>query len=146
MTTIEEDYAELLEALVLISADVTKAAAISKHEDSQFARRTYIRSVVALFEANANLMADVCIKSQERGEVSFTIAEDAALREENYTLDNKGIASSRKSFYPMQSRFRLVARLFGKIHNVEFNVDASNQGWEFFSRAIEIRNRINASA
>jgi hypothetical protein len=140
MSERDRDIERLVAALSQLSEDVSLAASLP---ESQFARRAWTRAVFALLECNTNLMADVILKANSRGEVSLSPAEFAVLREESYRLTSNGReAKSHSSFSPLRGRFRFVVELFAKLYDVEFVLDSGGAGWSMFSDAVDVRNRI----
>ena len=136
------DVARLVDTVTILSEDVRYAAGLSKIEDTQFARRAYVRAVFALVEGNINLMVDVILRAYARDEIELSSDEIAPLREESYELSEQGKAVIKPRFYSFQSRLRFVLGLFPRLYDGSHSVDVSGQGWNQFKEAIQLRNRI----
>lgn len=66
---IERDVERLVDALNLLSTDVKAAANLSRIDDTQFTRCTYIRAMFAMIEGNIHLMSTVIVSASNRGEI-----------------------------------------------------------------------------
>jgi hypothetical protein len=140
MSERDRDIERLVAAISQLSEDVNLASSLP---ESQFARRAWARAVFALLECNTNLMAELVLKANGRGEVALSPAEYAVLREESYRLASNGReAKSHPSFSPLRARFRFVVERFAKLYAVEFELACGGSGWSAFSDAVNVRNRI----
>ena len=144
------DVEELVEAVVLLSADVKAAADLSKVlGDTQFARRTFVRAVFALVEGNMNLMASVCLQSADRGEVQMSVNEREVLSQER-NVQRKSMGTTIPKFKPAKDRLGPLMNIFARLYGRTYALNKSNAGWRSFATSVELRNRIthprNASA
>jgi hypothetical protein len=98
--------------------------------------------VFAQIEGNINLMADVIVEAQKRGEVTLTTQDVELLLEERRSTDATGTVVTRPKFVPVRDRITPVIELFASIYGSSFKPDKSTTGWERFLRAMELRNRI----
>lgn len=89
MTTqiLEQDIEQLVGALHVLASDVEAAAGLSRHSDTPFTRRAYVRAAFALVEGNLNLMAEVIILAEQRHEVHLLPKDFEILRQERLTSD-----------------------------------------------------------
>lgn len=139
---LDSDIAQLVEAVQLLASDVVLAGQLSGVKDTQFARRAYVRAAFALVEGNLNLMADVILRTSDRGEIQLSLDETQVLRQKRASIDKNGMQIVSVKFVPIRDRigpvFEMFARQFGKM----FRLDKNGSGWVAFHEAIEIRNRI----
>lgn len=131
---------ELKSTYSVLGADFDAALAIIKEQDdSQFARRTLVRTLFAFVEGLNNQLASVAAAS----EVGLSGGELAALREETYEVNDKGEVVIRSARISLKRRIRLVLRCFPRIHGASFQPDFGGQGgWESLHEAIRVRDRL----
>lgn len=139
---LEADVERLVDALLVLTSDVKFAANLSEVADTQFARRTYVRAVFAQIEGNINLMADVIVEAEKRGEVTLSAQDMELLLEERQSTDSIGAVVRRPKFVPVRDRITPVMELFASMYGGSFKPDKGTTGWELFLRAMELRNRI----
>lgn len=139
---LEADVKRLVDALLVLTSDVKLAANLSQVADTQFARRTYVRAVFAQIEGNINLMADVVVEAEKRGEITLTTQDIELLLEERRSTDGAGTVVRRPKFVPVRDRMTPAMELFASTYGASFKPDKSTTGWERFLRAMELRNRI----
>jgi hypothetical protein len=139
---LDDDLRRLVEAIQVLAGDVQFASRLSCLNDSQFARRAYVRAAFALVEGSLNLMADVILAAAIRNELELTSAETAVLRQEQVITGRDRRTTVRVAFVPIRVRLSSVFTLFSRLYGTSFVVDKSTSGWRTFTTAIEIRNRI----
>ena len=142
MNKVDSDYNDLIEMIQLLSSDVKVASELSSHNDSQFARRAYIRCVFSMIEGNIFQMKAVILKAFEGGHLTITLAEQALLREESYDLANNGACKIQQKFIRLQQNIKFTLALFARMYGETFEPDTSIHGWDSFNTAVKIRNRI----
>ncbi|MGG4095304.1 hypothetical protein [Paenibacillus lautus] len=133
----ERDH--LKDLVVSTYEDVKISHEILQNNDSQYNRRTYIRTAFAAVEASSYLLKQHCI-NENNGEV-YSEAEIALLNDETYFLNNKAEASVRQNFLPVADNFKFAIKMYLKLNpNKELELDTL--GWDYFKKAIAIRNKI----
>jgi hypothetical protein len=132
---------ELLEMVDALGEDVRESASLSRINDSQFTRRIYIRSVFALIEGNIFQMKRVIIDAYDKGKIKLTSAEEAIVKEETCDL-SKGKPRVQTKFLPILENVRFTIPCFARAFGGNYEPEYSNQGWQYFQKAIKICNRI----
>ena len=132
-------YKELIEVL---SNDLIASGAELTKPNTQFRRRTLVRSFFAQVEGEAFLRKRFALEQREGGDVEFSAAEFAILREEQYDLNNKGAVRTQQKFLKLADNLRFSFRAFAKAFGSSYSLDVSGSGWQSFKNAIDIRNRI----
>ncbi len=109
--------------------------------DSQFNRRTYVRTVFSVIEAIVFWMKSVAIDNHNTLNV---FSEDilSLLREEYIDLDDKGNPVTRTKYIQIEKNIRFSTWAFFKSLKMEFKLDCSGREWLMFKSAISARNRI----
>ena len=69
-----------------LSSDVAAARAAMVSNDTQFARRQFVRTTFAKLEGLTSTLKQLCL----RPPTTYSAAESALLREETFSLDDKG--------------------------------------------------------
>ena len=139
---LEQDIERLVAALRVLFGDVGAAADLSEIEDTQFARRAWVRAAFALIEGNLNLMANVILLAEERKEITLQAKDFEILRQERHTSDENGVKVVRLKFVPIRDRVAPLFQLFAGLYGKSFRVNKDTPGWMHFKDAIELRNRI----
>lgn len=142
MPTRDDDIDALVEAVQVLARDVQMAAHLSQHQDSEFARRAYVRAAFALVEGNLNLMADLVLRSHHRGEVTLSQQDLEMLQQTRETTDEGGFTVVRVKFVPICDRIAPVFNLFARVFGKTFRTDKSTKSWRAFVDTVVIRNRI----
>lgn len=126
-----------------LTHDVLQAATLLKRSDSQFARRTYCRTVFSLMEGVLFALRYWELQTIEFSAGTMlrfarTDAERTLLREIEYNLEDNGTLKERPRFQQFLPylRFTLNTCRAWKV------VDYSGSGWHAMRRAQEVRNRI----
>lgn len=130
---------DLLKELVVSTyEDVKSSHETLQNNDSQYNRRTFIRTAFAAVEASSYLLKQHCIKENNG---IFSAAELALLNDESYVLNGKAEAAVRQNFLPVADNFKFAIKMYLRlIPNKELELDVV--GWDYFKKAISIRNKI----
>jgi chorismate-pyruvate lyase len=129
---------ELKGTYAVLKGDLDAAVALAKEHDSQFARRTLVRTLLALVEGLTNQLAAVVAAC----EVRLSAEELAALREEACDLNDQGEVKTRKVRIPLKERIKVVLHCYPRIHEASFEPDLRGEGWKSLNQAIRVRNRL----
>src|SRR5215471_15046290 len=94
--------------------DVGTALRRCKQDDSQFNRRTLVRTVFACIEAMTYGLKQDCLITLETSAGTLPVSElgplIALLKEETYSLDGKGEPQGQARFLPTDQNFRFAIR------------------------------------
>lgn len=124
----------------VLVGDVVAAAERVKGNENQTYRRELVRTVFSAIEGlHWKLKRDVFRHAQVVADL--TPHEVAALLEETYSVDDRGMVRAQPKFMPLLSAIRLVITIV-KRYRPTYEVDFNHVGWTNLCRAVEIRNRI----
>jgi hypothetical protein len=116
---------------------------LDENPDSQFARRTYIRSTFAAIEGCIWILKMVCLNSKPiNGIRTMSVAEFALLKEESYELKNNGEVSTSPKFLKLADNVKFTFKAINKGFKAEIDLEVGGAKWNYFLQAITIRNRI----
>ena len=132
---------DLKAAFSTLMADLNHAADSAQKDDSQYARRVYVRSAFALIEGVSYAFRQVTLASlKETGVLS--IAETALLSESRFDLNRKGKPKETEQFLRFPESLVFSLESYAKSHGATFEVDKSCRGWQFMQAATQVRNRV----
>jgi hypothetical protein len=134
-----DNYQALFHELML---DVEAARDALAASDTQFNRRSYVRTALALIEGETYLRKQYALMLHELRSVKLTDAEVVLLKEEQYRLNNKGEPDSQSLFLKLPDNLRFSFRIDAKVHGREYKLETGGQGWESFKMALAVRHRI----
>lgn len=129
LVPLAEDLDELLN---LLGADRT----------SQFARRTYIRSIATFVEAWTNAIKLLCTEGSRVAIQPFTGAELALLRDVAFDLNDKGEPVANVKFLKADRNFRFAFAAYAKLMGSDVQLRTDQNGWARFRDLIRLRNRL----
>jgi hypothetical protein len=139
------NYSKFCKAL---ADDVNAAADLLRANDTQFTRRTYLRSCFALvdgmlFAHRTVVQAYTKDAAESPLPPKWTEAERMLLQEVEYELADNGTVKVRgQKFQPFLKYTRFIFNVPAKHHRKSNPVDYGGSGWQSFRAAYEIRNRI----
>jgi hypothetical protein len=142
MTSRNTAVNELKATYTTLKGDVDAADGFRKTNDSQFARRTLVRTLFAFIEGLTNQLSSVAAASAPTDTGIFSPGELAALREESYEVNDQGEVETRSARISFKRRIRLAFRSYPRIHGASFNPDLGGQGWSALLDAVRIRDRL----
>ena len=125
---------------ILFEDLITSAKLLSG--ESQFSRRSYVRTLFALIEGMVYQMKRVALCAYEADQVEFNEAEISILKEETYELTTKGTAKSRQGYPKTLENILFAFYVYGKVFKSIFEPDVRSNGWQSLQQAMKIRNRI----
>jgi hypothetical protein len=135
---------ELKDPLIVLLQDAEEAETnLDANPESQFARRTYIRSIFSALEGTVWLLKTACLAAVDAtGKQLFTPAELALLREESYELRSNGEIKVSAKFLKLPDNIRFIYKFINKRFNSNIDTGSGGKKWEQFLISLEIRNRI----
>jgi len=108
--------------------------------DTPFIRRTFVRTAFAVIEGVISFLKAYALSKLPSEDV--TPAEAAMLREESFTLDDRGRAQVQPKFVPLDTNIRFAFSMFGRAVGRKIELDTSGPEWRQFRAAITVRNRL----
>jgi len=126
-----------------LAADVEKADALLRDDDSQFHRRVYVRNLFAYLEGVAywmrqNAMDIDKIILKRGGSIDWD--RHTLLGEEIPTIADNGKIRRRRQKASFKSRFSFSVRAYAEI--VRCTEDIFGPGWQRLLEAVELRDRL----
>lgn len=109
-------------------------------EDTPTARRDLVRSTSSAVEGLLWQLKELIARDAWRFS-QMSPHERAALAEESYSVDERGVVRVQPRFLPTATSIRLVVNIVQK-YRPEYSLDFSHVGWQCLKDAIEARNRI----
>lgn len=110
--------------------------------NNSFWRRTYIRCLFAIIEADISMRTQLIIMSKNQGDLELTCAEESVLLEVQYKLKKNGEVNLQEIYYPLPERYRFTFRLAARALLSSFQIDCTGESWRNFQSLIKVRNRI----
>lgn len=108
--------------------------------DTPTHRRELIRSTFSAIEGlHWQLKRDVLRHAEVV--TRLTAHEYAALMEETYAVDDKGVVRSQPKYLPLPTAIRLVVSIVQR-YRPEYKLDYQHVGWSNLRTAVEVRNRL----
>lgn len=99
-----EAVTQLKATFKILAEDVAAAVTLAKTEDTQFARRTLVRTLLAFVEGVVNQLSSVSVASAPPETHIFSLQELAALRAETFDVSEKGEVRVRSAKVPLKPR------------------------------------------
>lgn len=111
-----------------------------KKADTQANRRELVRATFSaveglLWQLKQGIFEDATVLER------ISIHEQSALREETYSVDQRGKVNAQPRFLPITVSIRLVVDIVQRFRP-KYELDFSHVGWQCLRNAIEVRNRI----
>jgi hypothetical protein len=128
--------------------DACEAENYLKNNDSQFARRTYIRSVFAYMEGTIWLLKQLIIQTvfQSKAVTNplqlLSLAELALLSDVSYDLKDNGEPYEQPKFLPTSKNLRLTVSVLNRFTGGSIDLQTNSTTWNRFNQTIQVRNRI----
>ena len=129
-----------------LANDVKEAADLLRANDTQFIRRTYLRSCFAFIDGvlfARRTIVNEYTKDETNSPVpnKLTDAERMLLQEVEYELaDNGSVKVRGQNFQPFLKYLRFIFAVSAKSKREPNVVDYGGTGWQAFRAAYEIRN------
>jgi hypothetical protein len=125
----------------ILNRDVDAATAYGQLEKTPYAQRALIRAHFALIEGLSYSLRQVTLASLQ-GTEFLTEAEVALLREERYSIDEKGHPKIAQQFLKFPDSLLFSIRCYIKNHGVTFDPNTTHPGWSAMRRAVKLRDRV----
>lgn len=133
--------AQLQAVWSILNRDVEAATAYGQFENTKYAQRALVRAHFALIEGLSYALRQVTLASLH-GTEFITEAETALLREERYSIDEKGHPKSAQQFLKFPESLLFSIRCYIKNHGATFDPDIQHPGWSAMRRAVKVRDRV----
>lgn len=124
----------------MLLADVVRADAAHRADPGQGAKRDFVRTSFAAIEGAVWSFREQ-IRALATSTEELSDAERTVLSEIAYSVDKTGRLSPQAKFLTLPAAIRLCARIGQRIAPAA-NMDFAGAGWQNFTLAIDIRNRI----
>ncbi len=141
-TPIGRVLAESRDILKLLYEDVELAERMWREQDSQFWRRTFIRSVFALIEGFTYRLKQVALEASKKFSIELSKSEIALLLEESYEVNDKGQAETRPDYIQLPRNIRFAFRMYSLAYGINYQLKIDDDGWLSFKEALKVRNRL----
>jgi len=136
-------FGDIKHLLKVLLEDVHSAEKLLEQNDSQFARRSYIRSIFAYVEGSVWLFKQLCLYAvRSVDEITVTNSEYSILEEKSYELKRNGEIQERIKFIRLPDNIRFTFKILNKFLLRDVDIKAGTKEWEFFLIALNIRHRI----
>lgn len=136
-----EAVVQLKAVWAILNSDLDAALAHGRQANTSYAQRALVRAHFALVEALSYQLRQISIASLE-GTNFLTSVELALLKEERYSVDEKGRPKTTEQYLTFPQSLLFSIRCYVKNHGAEFQPDLSGSGWNAMRKATEIRNRV----
>jgi len=134
---------DIMNPLIVLLEDAHSAEQLLDENDTQFARRAYIRSVFAYIEGTVWILKQTCLKAKPiSGNRRMSLAEYALLSEETYGLKSNGEPEVLTKFYRLPDNVKFIFGLINKLFQAGIDLGVGKKKWDSFLKALEIRHRI----
>lgn len=134
--------AQLKDVYRILSDDMELAVAHNMAHPSPFSHRTVVSAFYSLVEGLAFQLRQVTVASLEPHPGHLTTAELVLLREERYSLNDKGETEVSDRSEPVPKKLLFTLKCYGKCHGTLFKPRTDQHGWNALKRAVRIRNRV----
>jgi hypothetical protein len=135
---------QIKDSLMPLLEDAADAESyLDNNPHSQFARRTYIRSIFSCIEGTIWILKDVCFNAKPiKGKRTMSVAEYALLKEESFELKNSGEPSTSAKFLRLPDNIKFTFKTINKLFRSEIDLKIDKKDWTDFLESLEIRHRI----
>jgi hypothetical protein len=128
----------ILDLWTTLVCDVAAARAAMVSNDTQFARRQFVRATFAKLEGFTSALKQQCLRSPQ----DYSAAEIALLREETFSLDDKGESRAAASHLKLAANIQFAFRMYARHCDVRFSLPTSESEWSDLKLAMAVRNRL----
>jgi len=125
-----------------LADDVRIAQAALAASDAQYARRTLVRAFFAAVEGITFAIKQTALRAHSEGATSFSAPELALLREEKYSLDREGVASSSSLFLRTEENVTFALTMAFRRYGQRHARPRSDPGWSAFRASLALRHRL----
>jgi len=122
-----------------LDSDVETARAAMVSNDTQFARRQFVRATFAKIEGFTSALKQLCLQSSTP---TYSAEEIALLREKTFTLNEKGEPRETANHLKLAQNIQFAFRMYARFCDVRFSLDTSESEWSDLKLAMAVRNRL----
>lgn len=124
----------------VLAEDVIRAKQRMEDDPSDFHRREFVRTTYSAIEAQSWQLKMYLIE-HVIDKKTASVHEVSALKEESYTINDKGEIYIQPKGYSLKLGLRLVFSVL-KNHDVPVQIDFASAEWMNIDHALKIRNRV----
>ena len=106
--------------------------------DTQFARWQFVRATFAKLEGFTFTLKQLCLRSPSK----YSAAETALLREEAFSLDDKGEPRVAANHLKLAANVQFAFRMYARASDLRFSLRTSESEWGDSRQAMGVRNRL----
>jgi hypothetical protein len=139
--TLENAREEFVRMFFALREDAVHWLPTSQGPDNPFRRRAFVRATFAFVEGTVHVMKRIALAMGEAGEIEFSNAELAVLREEHYELGS-GKAQTRKMKVRTLDNVRFAVDSFARAHKLNAYLKVDGPGWQTVQAGLRIRHRL----
>ena len=136
------DTRQIAETISELNEDLTRAREYMGEQDTQFARRTALRTCAALIEGVVHQITAFALQEAENAPDLFSSEDVLILKEVSVSLNQKGEIEERANYQKLNPKLIHSVRCFLKVFEEEYSPDTSLHGWEALGQFLKIRNRL----
>lgn len=128
--------------------DASAAEKYLKDNETQFARRAYVRSVFAYMEGTVWLLKQLIIQSVFQSKVVanplhvLSLAELALLSDVSYDVKDSGEPFEKQKFLPLPKNLRLTVSVINRLNKSSIDLVIDPKPWARFKKSLQVRHRI----
>jgi hypothetical protein len=128
--------------------DACEAENYLKNNNSQFAKRAYIRSIFAYMEGTIWIFKQLIVQTvfQSKAVTNplrlLSIAELGLLSDVSYDLKDNGEPYEQQKFLPISKNLRFTVGIMNRFTHSSIDLQTNSKTWDRFNKTIKIRNRI----
>jgi hypothetical protein len=136
-------YREVRDAL---AADADAASRDATTDPAPFRRRIAVLAFVGFVEGDTHSRKRLALACHDSGRVTFTPAQLALLRAEQYALSARGDACDRPVHLPLLADLRFSLHTMAAAFGLEYLPTAAGPGWTALLRTVSAAQRIRGPA
>jgi hypothetical protein len=135
---------EIKQRIIPMLEDTNFAERALEVDDSQFARRGYVRSVFAMIEGTLWVLKQTILDAPAMpGTVkNLSVADYALLTEKTYDLKSNGKPREQPKFLRLPDNLRFTFGVIAKYFGPGPDLGVGTQAWDNFLASHSLRNRI----
>jgi hypothetical protein len=145
-----ETFGDVTRRIQKLLEDAREAENYLKNNDSQFARRAYIRSFFAYMEGTVwllkQLIFQTVFQSKSIGyfleKEKMSLADFALLSDKSFDLKDNGEACEQQKFLPFLKNLQFAVKIMERFTETPIDLKTDSVTWSHFIQTIKIRNRI----
>ncbi len=112
-------------------------------DDQGVMLRSYVRAVFAFFEGYLYAFKQISLRlSVDPEGIKLSPEEIIALKEIDVSVDDKGNIKERPKYNSAKNSVLFSIASIAKQHEAEFTLNTGGQGWDFYQKALKVRDRL----